>query len=310
MLIPFMVVLIIILISLSKFTHHQLDKAEDCFENGFLVSFSRLPNFSKNTEDYKEYYPMIDNIARFNRDQSIKMLKGNKVSLKIRQLGSSRDEQLERFLDIVKYAEKNQVFVWISCVLPVDRQLEMNAYELARNNGYSNVGITLATYHSDVLQRIKKVLDMNGHIRLVKGYYYGNLSSNWDIVTDNYIKGMHLLVKNNKYHCIATHDFNILSEYQELKGKDNLEVSFFYKAKDFVLYEIHRRRMKFKQKSFYVPAGPLVPYLSTNFYDLDKKRILMRELNGLLVKVVLWIREMPFLGNLNLQTRTPIVNMV
>ena len=115
MLMPLMVVLIIILITLSKFTHYQLDKAEDSFANDFLVSFSRLPNFGKNTEDYKQYYPIIDDLTRLNQEQSIRMLKGNKASLKIRQLGNNREEQLKRFLDILKYAKENQVFVWISC---------------------------------------------------------------------------------------------------------------------------------------------------------------------------------------------------
>ena len=121
---------------------------------------------------------------------------------------------------------------------------------------------------------------------------------------------MHLLVKNDKYHCIATHDFNILKEYSELKGNDKIEVSFFYKAKDFVLYEINRRKMRFNQKSFYIPSGPLIPYITTNFYGLDKKRILMRELNGILTKVVLKIRGMPFLESPHLRKDTLTLNMV
>ena len=280
--IALLIVIITILISMLKINY--MIKAKQCFKDGFLVSFSKLPNFYHWSNDYQDYYKLINQISKLNIDNHKTMLNGNKISIKIRQLGVTQTQQIDRFLRLARYAKSKKVFVWISCVLPSDRNLEMHCYKKSQKLG--NVGITLATYHSDVVKKVKKVLSMKGHIRLVKGYYYGDLSNQWDLVTENYLQCAKLLLKSKRYHCLATHDFNILSELYDNIIHRQIEVAYFYKAKSFAEFEMRRRNMNFPLKSVYIPSGNLLPYLATNLTDLDLKRIMKRELNGILTKLV------------------------
>ena len=184
MLFVLIIVSLSILIWTTEITYR--DKVSEAFEEKYLVSLSRLPNFTSWTNDYDYYHKLVNDIEHYNNLLGKNLYKGCKLSVKIRQLGKEKTEQIMRFKDLVKLAKSKKIFVWISCVLPEDRELEMKCF--IETVHYGNVGITLATYHSDVIERMKKVLSMNGHIRLVKGYYYGDLSKNWNIVTNNYRK--------------------------------------------------------------------------------------------------------------------------
>lgn len=260
-------------------------KIQKAHQSGYGVTLSYLPNFTSNT-DYLHYYPMIDNVAQMNSNTDALPFGLNKISIKIRQLGNSLEDQSKRFIDIVKYANSKKVFVWISCVLPEDRDLEWHMYQLARKSHLKNVGLTLATYHSDVLERIHRVLAMRGHIRLVKGYYYGDLSKNWKQVTRFYKEALNLLVASGYYHAIATHDFTIIGPLlKENKEKwQHMEFSFFYTARKFVRNQMKKWNIdagKIPMKSLYIPYGQILPYLKHNLADLDLKNIIKRKLKSI-----------------------------
>jgi hypothetical protein len=159
-------------------------------------------------------------------------------------------------------------------------------YQLARKSNLENVGLTLATYHSDVLERIQKVLAMRGHIRLVKGYYYGDLSKNWREVTRFYKEALNVLQASGYYHAIATHDFTIIGPLlKENREKwKHLEFSFFYTARKFVRSQMKKWYIDddmIPMKSFYIPYGSVLPYLKHNLIDLDLKNILKRKLKSI-----------------------------
>ena len=112
--------------------------------------------------------------------------------------------------------------IWISAVRYIDIRNEYGFFK-TKDLNYTNVGLTLSTYNKDML---KKVINYNhnGSVRLVKGYYSGNIKD-WEIVTENYKLVAQKLIDNN-YHVLATHDFEILNYL-----KKNLMKNLIYKIK-------------------------------------------------------------------------------
>ena len=96
----------------SKTLQYKIKKITD---SGYIFSISLLPYFNKDNNDYLEFYKMIDYISS-NKN----IYKNNKISIKIRQLAKNEKDQQDILENIKKYANKNNVFVWISSVLKDD----------------------------------------------------------------------------------------------------------------------------------------------------------------------------------------------
>ena len=159
------------------------NKIDNAYNNNFGISISLIPYFNRQNLDYIEFYKMIDLIDK--KDNNKKIHKKSKISIKIRQLSDTEEKQQKILESIIKYANNRNIFVWISAVLPEDLENEYYTYLYLRSLGYNNVGITLATYHSSINTKVNTILTMGGHIRLVKGYYYGDIT-NWTLVSELY----------------------------------------------------------------------------------------------------------------------------
>lgn len=204
------------------------------------------------------------------------MFKRSKLSVKLQQIGADKSEQDENFINLLQRAQDNNVFVWISTVRHKNLESEFKAYLKARQLGFDNIGLSISTYNKSCHKKVDDVLAMNGHIRLVKGFYSGDIKD-WSITTKNYLENARKLCASKRYHFLATHDFKILNTlYKEYGEFNNIEVGFFYYAKDFALKQMQKYNIDFPLKSFYVYYGDTVNYLLHNTFHLDLVRIFKR----------------------------------
>jgi hypothetical protein len=236
-----------------------------------------MPYFNKNNNDYMEIFNMINFINKRDSDKTI--FERSKISIKIRQLSKTHKEQQKILEEIVNYAYNKNVFIWISAVLPSDLHDEYHSYLNLIKKGYTNIGLTLATYHSSVSKKIDKILLQNGHIRLVKGYYYGDIKD-WNIVTNLYYLNAKKLIQSNNYHTLATHDFNILNKLKKEDSIyfDKMELAFFYSYLD---YAINNTKEFNNNKSLYLSYGNKLLYLFDNIHIIDLSGIIKRSIKNI-----------------------------
>lgn len=161
-------------------------------------------------------------------------------------------------------------------------QEELDTYLKLLHLGYTNIFITLQTYHKDVFQKVKLILKNGGHIRLVKGWYKDGDVKNWNQVTENYYQIARLLVEDNHFHLLATHDFNLLKKlYDEYGSRMNkMEIIFFSFSKGFVESKMKYFPYQIINKSFYKPYGRKCLSLLYNLRHMDIKRDLQRRILG------------------------------
>jgi hypothetical protein len=273
--------LFIVIMVLSSFQISNLysadiqDKINNAHNKGFGVSLSLLPYFNTDNSDFKEFYQIIDYIVAKEPNQSI--FERDKISIKITQLAENPENQWKILHDIVDYAKQKDVFVWIAAVLPTDTETEYNYYNKLRQLRYNNIGLTLASYHSNVSQSVDSILATNGHIRLVKGYYFGDITD-WNIVTKLYFDNAEKLILSNNYHTLATQDFDLLSKLKsKYPQQKKMELAFFYTSLPYVLQYAY---LFPNHKSLYIPFGNPWLYLYHNIHLVDFKRIALRRLKN------------------------------
>lgn len=250
------------------------DKINTAYENGFKVSLSLKPVFDSKRNNVTEFYKLIDTIS--TKDPETDMFLRSKISVKLRQIGANKTEQDKNFMTLLKQAKDNNVFVWISAVLHKDLEHEFQTYVKARKAGFDNIGLTICTYNKNCHKKVDTVLSMNGHVRLVKGFYSGDIQD-WSLVSQNYLENARKLCASKRYHSLASHDFKIFKTLQKEYGDlDNIEAGFFYFAKDHVLKQIKKYDIDFPTKSFYIYYGDNFNYLLHNTQHIDLVRILKR----------------------------------
>jgi hypothetical protein len=258
---------------------------------GYNVTLSYLPNFGAK-EDYLHYYTMINTLSPLNNQGN--MLEQNKISIKLQQLGETYEIQEQRFFNILQYANQQNVFVWISAVTIDDTEREIALYYKGREYGYIGIGITIATYHSQASHRIDKLLKARAHIRLVKGYYYGDLSNDWKGVGDSFELNAQKLIQSGYYHCIATHDFPLLSSLHKTNpslSQSPIEFGFFYSSKSYIEYQLTNYGLSLPHKSLYIPYGCLFPYIEDNIMLVDIRRIISRAIMNILYLIIIKLKQ-------------------
>ena len=169
----YLVIILYVIYNLYKLKHYEASLDDNkkaiqkLLENGYLTSLSILPIFSETNDSYQEYFKIIDYLDYISKPGSI--FRRNKMSIKIRQLSLDKEEQWRRLLDIVNYAEKKDIFIWLSAITTNTLDMEYDYLMRLNSMGCKNVGITLAAYNSSVCKKIDNILAKGGHVRLVKG---------------------------------------------------------------------------------------------------------------------------------------------
>tara|TARA_B100000902_G_C27251789_1_gene885665 strand:+ start:633 stop:1469 length:837 start_codon:yes stop_codon:yes gene_type:complete len=239
-------------------------------DKGHLVSISILPIFSKENDSYNEYFRIINYIDNISNHTNI--FKRNKISIKIQQLSLNKQLQWKYLHNIIHYAQRKNVFFWISAITMETLDIEYEYYLKLLSLGYKNIGITLAAYNTSVSKKIDHILSLKGHVRLVKGIYKGDIrnSKTIDIM---YYKNAIKLIDSGYYHTIATHDFKMIRKlysYNDTFYK-YIELAFFYNSYNYVQHMLPKMPFKTDFISFYIPHGEHYSFLKDNIilYSLD-----------------------------------------
>ena len=278
-------------------------------KSGYKVTLSILPLYPRSDADYSSvrgFLSLINYLATTHKRKSVRSLPyspvrlrrpvhtghpmhSDKISIKIMQLASSPHVALERFRTIVSYAKARHVFVWISAVMQDTLALEYDCYMRMRAAGYRNVGLTVATYNTSAIPTIERILRIDGHVRLVKGHYRGNISD-WHQVTTNYIRASKLLIDSAIHHTLATHDFAVLRQLYDYNPRftQTIEFAFFYEALPHVEKQLSAMPFVPIYKTLYMAQGDYLQYALRNLKTLDVQRHLERK-----VRVALY-RWSPF----------------
>ena len=228
-----------------------------------LISIGIVPVFSKKNTSHKEFFTIIKYLNRISKSKNI--FKRNKISIKIPQLSPNKHLQWIYLLNIVSFAKKHNIFVWISTIIPSTLDQEYNFYLELLSMGYRNIGITLSTFNYSVNDKVNNILKLKGHIRLVKGMYYGNIT-NKDIINEIYYNNAVKLINSGYYHTLATHDFSILEKlyYHNNKYTEFIELAFFHSAYNYVKYMLPKMPFNTKFISFYIWYGDYFQYVKDN----------------------------------------------
>ena len=235
-----------------------------------LISIGIVPIFSKKNSSYHEFFKIIKYLNHISKSKNI--FKRNKISIKIPQLSPNKHLQWIYLLNIVSFAKEYNIFVWISTIIPSTLDQEYNFYLELLSMGYRNIGITLSTFNYSVTNKIDNILKLKGHIRLVKGMYYGNIT-NKDIINKIYYNNAIKLVNSGYYHTLATHDFTILEKlyYHNNKYTDFIELAFFHSSYNYVKYMLPKMPFNTEYISFYIWYGNYFQYIKDNIllYSFD-----------------------------------------
>ena len=259
--------LLLYCIRTTKLNNNNIqNKIDYALSKDYLISLGIVPVFDDESIKY-EMIDILNCIERQNTMYKKSLYSGNKASIKIRQLSKNKFEELKFIVD---YANKKNIFIWIAAMLPEDLDDEYNFYIKLLNEKYKNVGLTLATYNKSCSKKVDNILKLGGHVRLVKGVYYGDIDD-WKHVTENYKKNALKLIRSNNYHTLATHDYKLLKELKQLEpiNFDNIELAFYYSALKFIsTFE----KEFINKKSLYIHFGNKLHYLYDNAYYINFHR--------------------------------------
>ena len=276
------ILFVIILVAFFVFTNNSYNdmiyKYKLILNNNYKSCLSML-SYEK---DIEFYYEFINLINKYEEEKN--MFSKSQISIKIINFGNEADKINENITELVKYAKNKNVFVWISALYQNTINDEYDIYKSLSKN-YDNIGLTLSCSHSSVSNKVDEILNDNGHIRLVKGIYKGDITDD-NKIRDVFVKNANKLCNSNDYQCICTHDFDIINNLNLYNNK-NIELSFYYTNLKYVKQNLKKYNIVVKNISFYFAYGSKIQGLIYSLSEFklsyyDKKRFFFAPLNYLL----------------------------
>lgn len=238
---------------------------------GILAYFPlRKDNAKAVRSDIEEYHRLLDRIQKEKLDCE--------VALKLHQFGVYGSVSLaeKSVTDIVRYAHKKGLFVWIDMELCETADATINIFKRLHKK-YRNVGICLQVYLKRTENDIRALLkNKNVTMRLVKGFYKEHDFKSWADVTKNYSRLMEFLLLHSPRPGIATHDQRLIAKAKRLIKKHrikNAEFQFYKGVCDDLA-------LKLKKKGFnvrvYVPYGHMFLHTIKGWKTFDMIRQFQR----------------------------------
>jgi hypothetical protein len=261
-----------ILESYNSHIQHIQTQIRAASAHGFLLTVSVLPVFypctNQNHRAYCTFFKLINAVKQKNVFHA--SVVSHKLSVKVCQLSPSNEIAWRMFVTIVDYAYRNNVFIWISAVTRYSLENEYNTFVRIRRAGYTNVGLTLATYHTSVHASLAQVLRLGGNVRLVKGHYRGDIHD-WRVVTANFVTCALKLIDSRTFHALATHDFKLLRTLHRRRPHfvHTIEFAFYYSALPYVNAMLPTMPFVPIYKTLYIAYGRVIPYLQSNLRYID-----------------------------------------
>ncbi|MDE1870628.1 MAG: proline dehydrogenase family protein [Candidatus Micrarchaeota archaeon] len=182
-------------------------------------------------EDLSDRYKIKETMRTYT--QLIKEIKRKKlkaqISLKPTQIGLSISygEMRRNYLELVRLARENGVFVWLDMESPKCVSDTIRVYKSALR--YGNTGICIQSYLKRSESDIKELIKRKAKIRLVKGAYKIKDDGIFDsrkAATHNYMLLMDMLFKHSNEFMIATHDIRIIERAIKLNKRYKRKMDF------------------------------------------------------------------------------------
>jgi proline dehydrogenase len=149
------------------------------------------------------------------------------LSLKPTSLGLGIDEELgyENIKSVVEKAKNLNIRVRLDMENSPFTTKTLNLYKRLRDEGFDNVGTVIQSYMRRSEDDINDLLPYKPNIRLCKGIYKENPEIAFqekEEVRDNYKKLLRLLMDNDCYTGIATHDDPLIDDAREYLKENNI----------------------------------------------------------------------------------------
>lgn len=221
------------------------------------LPYNNTKYYKNETERFFKFIDILDKLKHIEYRNNNRYQQ-NKMSIKLEFFKRNNNLDFNLLEKFVKYANSKNIMVGLAAMHDRDKDEELETYIKLIKRGNNNIFITLATYRSDVSERVDYVLKNGGVVRLVKGWYNDGDVKSWETVTRLYYENAKKLVETNNYHILATHDFNILKKLYDKYGEsrmNNIEIIFFSFSKRFVTKKIKEFPYEINNKSFYKPYG-------------------------------------------------------
>lgn len=137
------------------------------------------------------------------------------LSLKPTSLGLDIDEEFaySNIKEVLEFAKKNDIFVRLDMENSPYTTKTLNLYKRYRDEGFDNVGFVIQAYMKRSFDDVSSLLSYKPSIRLCKGIYNEDPSiayKGFTEIQDNYKKLLDLMLDNDLYVGIATHDEELL----------------------------------------------------------------------------------------------------
>ena len=155
----------------------------------------------------REYLHVLDGVVRTGIERN--------VSLKLTQLGLDigRQTTVDNLRRILAEAAAHGFFVRIDMESSRHTDATLDIFETLWREGFHDIGIVLQACLKRTALDLPRVLALGARVRLVKGAY----NEPADVahrrksdVNESYVRLMHVLLDDQRYHAFATHDPDIL----------------------------------------------------------------------------------------------------
>ena len=147
-----------------------LQVARDLNAKGYVTSLNQLGEHTHTPEDAQfvadEIYKILDALGA---DSALR----TNLSIKLTQIGLGLDENLcaETLERILARAKKNHTFIRIDMEDTPYTEKTINLYYAMRTKGYENVGLVIQTYLYRSEADLRRLINDDVKIRIVKGAY-------------------------------------------------------------------------------------------------------------------------------------------
>lgn len=179
----------------------------DLMNKGGCSTIDVLGEFVTTKEKALHELIMIDKVLDAINEHKLKSY----LSIKPTSLGMGIDFEFgyENIFQLVDKANKLGIFVRLDMENSPYTDNTLKMYKLFREKGYFNIGFVIQAYMKRSENDVKSLLDYKPNIRLCKGIYNESPDiayKDYNEIRKNYIKLLNLMLDNNLYVGIATHD--------------------------------------------------------------------------------------------------------
>ncbi len=146
------------------------------------------------------------------------------LSIKLTQFGLNIDQDFcfDNVREVIYLAKKYENFVRIDMEDSATTDATLKMYRRLREEGYENTGVVIQAYMRRSEDDVKRLIEMNASVRLVKGIYIEPESIAFkgkDEIRKNFVRLLNLLIDGKCRVAIATHDDNLIDAAYGLINK-------------------------------------------------------------------------------------------